>query len=242
MKLDQIYTFYINGVDPDEGIWGCVAKSEEEAIKKAREAGLEDFFLSSVSDLPQEAIYENALATFLENPNLGPTWLPLAKAFELMCSRLTSQSPIWVVNTLLKSNGYSPDNTPYCQAILEFDGSLHVEVSGRLAMQDMSEEDLKVLRFIGWKVPDLEVSDLDKEESLPNPYRLFEVGWGFFQVAAFVLETLITVYGFRETDFIDVSTRMRASKIAELGLLERVKIHAGNPDGTLFRLIQPFES
>jgi hypothetical protein len=35
MKLDQIYTFYINGVDPDEGIWGCVAKSEEEAIKEA---------------------------------------------------------------------------------------------------------------------------------------------------------------------------------------------------------------
>jgi len=242
MKLDQIYTFYINGVEPDEGIWGCVAKSEEEASKKAREAGLEDFFLSSVTDVPQEAIYENALATFLENPNLGPTWLPLAKAFELMSAHLASKSPIWVVNTLLKSNGFSPDNTPYCQAMLEFDGSLHVEVSGRLAMQSMSEEDLKVLRFIGWKVPDLEEIELDKEEGLPNPYRLFEVGWGSFQVAAFVLETLITVYGFRETDYIDVSTRMRANKIAKLGILERVEIHSDNPDGTLFRLTQPNET
>jgi hypothetical protein len=31
MKLDQIYTYYINGVEPEEGIWGCVAKNEEEA-------------------------------------------------------------------------------------------------------------------------------------------------------------------------------------------------------------------
>ena len=91
-------------------------------------------------------------------------------------------------------------------------------------------------------MPDLVDDQEDKEEGLPNPYRLFEVGWGAFQVAAFVLETLITVYGFRETDFIDVSTRIRASKIAELGKLERVKIHPSNPYGTLFRLIQPDES
>jgi hypothetical protein len=242
MKLDQIYTFYINGVEPEEGTWGCVAKSEEEATAKALKAGLKDFFLSSVTDVLPESIYENALATFLENPNLGPAWLPIADAIALMNSGLTKKSAVWVMNTLLKSNNFSPDNTPYCQALLEYDGSLHVEVSGRLAMEDMSEEDLKVLRFIGWNVPDLVDDQEDKEEGLPNPYRLFDVGWGAFQVAAFVLETLITVYGFRESDFIDVSTRIRASKVAELGKLERVKIHPGNPDGTLFRLIQPEES
>lgn len=240
--MEKIYTFYINGVEPEEGIWGCVAETEEEAVAKANAAGLKDFFLSSVNDVPPESRYENALATFLENPNLGPTWLPLAEAFELMSSNLTRKSAVWVVNTLLSSNNFSPDNTPYCQAILEYDGSLHVEVSGRLAMKDMSEEDLKVLRFIGWKVPDLAEDEEDKEEGLPNPYRLFELGWGSFQVAAFVLETLITVYGFRETDFIDVSTRARAKEIADLGTLERVKIHPGNPDGTLFRLIQPEEA
>lgn len=235
---EKIYTFYINGVEPDEGIWGCLANSEEEALAKAQKAGLNDFFLSSVNDVPPESRYENALATFLENPNLGPAWLPLAEAIALMNSGLTARSHLWVMNTLLKSNGYSPDNAPYCQAILENDGSLHVEVSGRLAISDMSEEDLKVLRFIGWKVPDLFEGDEEKEEGLPNPYRLFELGWGAFQVAAFVLETLITVYGFRETDYIDVSTRNRAEKISELGNLERVKIHPGNPYGSLFRLIQ----
>jgi hypothetical protein len=238
IKLNQIYTFYINGVEPDEGIWGCVAKTEEEAAAKARNAGLKDFFLSSVTDVPPESIYENALSTFLENPNLGPAWLPLAEGIALMNSGLTTRSAVWVMNTLLKSNDFSPENTPYCQALLESDGSLHVEVSGRLALKEMSEEDLKVLGFIGWNVPNLIEGEEDKEEGLPNPYRLFEVGWGSFQVAAFVLETLITVYGFRETDFIDVSTRIRASKIAEIDFLERVEIHPGNPDGTLFRLVQ----
>lgn len=241
MKLDQIYTFYVNGVEPDEGIWGCVAESESEAVAKAQKAGLKDFFLSSVNDVPPESRYENALTTFLENPNLGPDWLPIAHAIALMSSGLTTRSAVWVMNTLLKSNDFSPDNTPYCQALLEFDGSLHVEVSGRLALKEMSEEDLKVLRFIGWNVPDLFENEEDKEDGLPNPYRLFEVGWGSFQVAAFVLETLITVYGFRETDFIDVSTRIRAIKVAELGNLERVEIHPGNPAGTLFRLVQPDE-
>jgi hypothetical protein len=76
---------------------------------------------------------------------------------------------------------------------------------------------------------------------MPHPYRIFELGWGSFQVAAFVLETLLTVYGFRETDYFDFPV-WRVSKIAELKNLERVKIHPGNPDGTLFRLIQPDES
>ena len=238
MELDQIYTFYVNGVEPDEGIWGCVAESEERAFAKARFAGLKDFFLSSVTDVPPESIYENALATFLENPNLGPKWLPMAKAFDLLSARLTARSPVWVVDTLLKSNNFSPDNTPYCQALLGYNGTLLVEVSGRLAQKDMSEEDLKVLEFIGWNVPDLQEDEEDKVEGLPNPYRLFELGWGSFQVAAFVLETLITVYGFRTTDYCNVNSRSVAQEIADLRMLERSKIHPGSPEGTLFRLMQ----
>jgi hypothetical protein len=103
----------------------------------------------------------------------------------------------------------------------------------------MSEEDLKMLEFIGWTVPDLQEDQEDLAEGLPNPYRVFELGWGSFQVAAFVLETLITVYGFRETDYCAFPVWEASGKIARLGNLERVKIHPGNPDGTLFRLIQP---
>jgi hypothetical protein len=242
MELDQIYTFYVNGVEPDEGIWGCVAESEERAFVKARFVGLKDFFLSSVTDVPPESRRENALAAFLENPNLGPAWLPMAEAFELLGSSFSSITNTWVVDTLLKSNNYSPDNTPYTQACRGYNGSLLVEVSGRLAQKDMSEEDLKMLEFIGWTVPDLQEDQEDLAEGLPNPYRVFELGWGSFQVAAFVLETLITVYGFRETDYCAFPVWEASGKIARLGKLERVKIHPGNPDGTLFRLIQPGES
>ena len=240
--MDKIYTFYVNGVEPDEGIWGCVAESEERAFARARIAGLKDFFLSSVNDVPPESRRENALCAFLENPNLGPTWLPMAEAFDLMSADLSTRSEVWVVNTLLKSNNFSPDNTPYTQALLGYNGTLLVEVSGRLAQKDMSEEDLKVLEFIGWTVPDLQEDENDIAEGLPNPYRLFELGWGSFQVAAFVLETLITVYGFRETDYLDFPAGSLTAKIAKLGTLERVKIHPGNPAGTLFRLIQAVES
>ena len=240
--MDQIYTFYVNGVEADEGIWGCVADSEERAFAKARFAGLKDFFLSSVTDVPPESRREKALAAFLENPNLGPSWLPMAEAFEILGSSFSSMSKTWVVDTLLKSNNYSPDNTPYAQACLGYNGSLLVEVSGRLAIRDMSDEDLKMLEFIGWTVPELQEDQEDLAEGLPNPYRLFELGWGSFQVAAFVLETLITVYGFRETDYFDFPVWTVKYKTAKFKNLERVEIHPGNPDGTLFRLIQADES
>ncbi len=234
----KVYTFYINGVDPGEGIWGCLAASEDEAFEKARKHGLQDFFLSSVTDRPWESIRENALATLLANPNLGPTWLPMAEAIESLEAQLHGKSGVWIVNTLLKSNNYSPNNSPYAQAILESDGSCHVEVAGRLAIEDMSEEDLRLLEFIGWTVPDLVESQLDREAGLPNPYKVFEVGWGALQIAAFVLETLITVYGFRETDYMEFTQPRTAEAIAAKGNLERVEIHPGNPYGTLFRLIQ----
>ena len=70
MKLEQIYTFYMNGVEPEEGIWGCVAKSEQEATAKALKAGLIDFFLSSVSDVLPESIYENAKYVMTNQINL----------------------------------------------------------------------------------------------------------------------------------------------------------------------------
>lgn len=238
MPLDKIYTFYINGVEPDEGIWGCVAKSLEEATAKAINAGLKDFFLNAVTDVPDESLYENSLDTFLENPNLGPAWLPMAKAFDLASRRLTSSSEVWVVDTLLKSNDYSPENTPYCQAILENSGELHLEVAGRLALSDLSHEDLRVLEFIGWQVPDLDKNETEKAEGLPNPYRIFDIGWGSFQVASFALETMVTVYGFRETDYFDFTSRSLSKEIAALGTLERAEIHSANPDGTLFRLFQ----
>jgi hypothetical protein len=237
--LEKIYTFYVNGVEADEGIWGCVAKSEEEAFSKAKERGLNDFFLSSIDDVPPESRRDNVMSKLVANPNLGPLWVPMAEAFELCSSGLTYRSATWVVNTLMRANNFSPDNTPYLQAILEYDGSIHVEISGRLAIRNLSDENLELLQFIGWKVPELTQDDPEGNEGLPNPYRLFEVGWGALQVAAFVLETLVTVFEFQEGDFFDFSLRNRAEEIAKLGTLERVKIHDGNPDGTIFRLIQP---
>jgi hypothetical protein len=237
--LEQVYTFYINGVDPEEGIWGCVAKSEQEAFAKAKERGLKDFFLSSIDYLPPESRRDQVMTTLVANPNLGPLWVPMAEAFELCSLGLTHRSATWAVNTLMRSNNFSPDNTPYLQAILEYDGSIHVEVSGRLAIKNLSDENLALLQFIGWNVPNLIEDDPEGSEGLPNPYRLFEVGWGALQVAAFVLETLVTVFEFQEGDFFDFSSAARSEAIAELGTLERVKIHDGNPHGTIFRLIQP---
>ena len=237
--MEQIYVFYINGGEPGEGIWGCVAKSEEEAVTKAKKRGLKDFFLSSIDEVPPESRRDNVMSTLLANPNLGPLWGPMAEAFELCSSGLTYRSATWVVNTLMRSNNFSPDNTPYLQAILESDGSIHVEVSGRLAIKNLSDENLKLLQFIGWTVPEFIEDDPEGQDGLPNPYRLFELGWGALQVAAFVLETLVTVFEFQEGDFFDFTSHNRAEEIAKLGTLERVKIHAGNPHGTIFRLIQP---
>jgi hypothetical protein len=237
--MDKVYTFYLNNAGLDEGIWGCVAGSENEAFDKADKNGLKDFFLSSIDDVPPEAVRENALANLLENPNLGRSWLPLAEAFEILNLGLNEKFTTWGVNTLMGKNGYSPDGSPYAQAIVESDGSLHLEVSGKLANKDMSDEDLRLLEFIGWTVSDLEENQWEEREGLPNPYRLFPVGWGGLQVAAFTLETLIAVYGFKESDYFDFSKRATSKILANLLNLERVKIHPGNPYGTLFRLIQP---
>lgn len=237
--MDKIFTFYFNNTSSETGIWSCVAASQDQAFEKADRRGLRDFFLSEVRDVPEESIRVNVLSTLLENPILGQLWLPIAEAFESLSEGLTEKSSVWVVNTLLRSRDYASDDSPYVQAILGSDGSLHIEVAGKLAITNMSDEDLRLLRFIGWSVPDLEENELNKEPGLPNPFRVFDVGWGALQVAAFALETLIAVYGLQEDDYFDFTSAAFSSSLAEKGHLERAGIHAGNPDGTLFRLIQP---
>jgi hypothetical protein len=96
-----------------------------------------------------------------------------------------------------------------------------------------------LLEFIGCTVPDLENSQWDKNDGLPNSYRAFPLRLGGSQVAAFALETLISVNGLEESDYFDFTSRAASQILADLGTPERVKIHSGNPSGSLFGLIRP---
>lgn len=238
--MKSVYTFYINDENAETKLWGCVATSQDAAENLAQRAGFRDFFLWDQRPLEAHETDEHALASIVLNPNLGPQWIPIVGAIQMLTERLSSRSS-WTIQTYAKKYGFSPDTSPYIQAILNEDNGLHLEVSGNIIVSPkLGQREFEHLAFIGWTLPSDE-SGLTEGElaGLPNPYRSFDPGWNAKAVAEFALETLLTVYGVEPADYFNFGETWEPKAIAELGSLHRLDKHDGNPAGSIFQLVQP---
>jgi hypothetical protein len=141
------------------------------------------------------------------------------------------------IQTYLKKFQLSPETSPYVQGLLEEDGSLHMEISGNLQVRPMlSEDEYNALEFYGWEKP--EVTDEEYQEhhqGIPNFYRLFEPNVPKIEIAESILTSLVGVFGMTEQDFLNFGTE--GEKVAELGLLGRLKVSEENPFGDIFALL-----
>lgn len=237
----QVYTFYINDPNPESGIWGCIAESEQEAEANCRKQGYSDFFLAQVRDLEPEESPEYADFNLKLNPFLGPQWLPIVDVVEMLTDKLTNSSH-WNIQTYGANYDLDPNSSPYIQAILSEEGGLHLELSGNIHLEpELTSSQIDQLVFLGWTPPDVgKVGEIyaDDLPGIPNFYRIFDPGWNARMVAVFALETLSSVLGIQEADYFNFGESWQPQAVAALTNLERLEKSDGNPKRSIFRLVQ----
>lgn len=223
-----VFTFYTDDPDPESIMYGCTAVTLEDAERMVRAAGYREFTLHDQRALEPHETTHAANARILDNPFLGPEWLPLVETIELLTRNLR-MGKFWVLNTYGAAYGHNPYRSPYVQAMHENDGSLHVEVSGHnTEASPLTPQQHHELEFLGWDAPisagsDPEASDSDEsaQNAIPNSHRNFAPGWNARAVAEFFLETLTVIFEVTAKDFFNFGENLQED-VVRLGRLEQV--------------------
>ena len=183
-KKIQIYSFTIQDKEPECLTFGCTASSLEEAQAKARKAGYREFLLMDVRDPSGVELSDVANLELISNPLLGNEWLPLVSALEAA----TANMPVgasWTMDFMGKAYGYQTSDSPYTQAVVEGDGSLHLEIGPTEMVEGRSDDQKQLLSFLGWEAP---------RDGLPNYFRIFAPGWNPRHVANVFLQTVSLIF------------------------------------------------
>lgn len=224
----HVFRFRIDDPDPEVILYGCVAATLAEAEISARAAGFREITLFDQTPIEPSETVSAATDRIRENPLLGPRWLRIADVIAVATQRLHT-GEFWRMDTYAAAFGHDPYRSPFVQAMMEADGSLHVEVGG-VPTQDLQALRSRLLEMLGWI--DLSTSHDDDAESLrqlPLPHRIFEPGWNAAAVAEAVLQTLVLGYGITEADFFSFGDQQDPPyrDIAGLDLVD---------DGPIFRI------
>lgn len=207
----QVYFFSVQDPNPECLTFGCVATSLDAATLKASIAGFQDVLLLEVRDLRGSELSQVANEEIVENPFLGPVWLPLVDELAAAVRDL-SPGQFFALNWLAREYGYDQNQSPYIQGMQEADGSLHLELGSPQLIASLSDRSKKTMEFMGWNEPD---------DGIPNYFRIFEPGWNIRHVAYVALQTLVVAFGIDVTDII-VPGGHGMSKFGRLGLLDRL--------------------
>lgn len=199
-KPIQIYSFTIQDKDPECLTFGCTASSLEEAQAKARKAGYREFLLMDVRDPSGVELSDVANLELISNPLLGNEWLPLVSALEAATTNIPVGAS-WSMDFMGKAYGYQTSDSPYTQAVVEGDGSLHLEIGPTDMVEGRTEDQKQLLSFLGWEAP---------REGLPNYFRIFEPGWNPRYVANVFLQTVSLIFEISTEDLFTFSgTRVK---------------------------------
>lgn len=170
-----------------------------------------------------------------QNPFLGPKWDSVGQVIELLLEDLNSRNTFHM-QTYIKRFSLSPETSPYVQGLLEEDGSIHMEISGNLQVKPaLTEAEIEAFVFYGWERPEVGEDEYrESHEGIPNFYRLFEPDVPKIDIAEAILTALAGIYGMSERDFLNFGTK--GQKVAELGVLGRLKVSESNPFRDIFAL------
>lgn len=224
----KVYTFYINDPDAEIGVFGKVAQSADAVEEELIALGYRDFFLFEERDLLPEELPESADFRIKLSPHLGPQWMPVVDALELVIR--DPRSKFFCIQTLAKVFNFNPSDSPFIQGMVLPEGRFHLEAPKNFFENEvLDRKKLEQMLFIGWNEP----GDTD---ATYNFWRVFDFGWNPRAIAEFTLETLTTVFGITDQDFFDFGSTWQPEEIWRLRNLHRVKKHEGNPKGSIFHI------
>lgn len=216
-----LFTFRVNGEDAEVPRYGCTAPTLQVAIAKAAAAGHHDVTLEESRELTAAERSSAASRRIADDPLLGSEWLPLVDAIEHVTTLLET-GRFWTLSTYSALAGFDPHRSPWAQAMLEADGSLHLETR---PAPELDEQHYATLAFLDWTDPRL-------EGGAPVPWRILEPGWNGRRVAEVIIEALVVAGGVTATDFVNFGERVMEN-VDRLGVLKRVD------DGPIFHLPDP---
>lgn len=230
-----VFTFFTNDPDPELVMYVRTAATMQEAEAMMRAAGYREFTLYEQRALSAHEIAGVADTRILDRPFLGAEWAPLLMTIELVTARVRANT-FWNLTTYGAAYEHDPARSPCVQVMLEDDGSLRLEVSGRnTARSPLTRQQRAKLKSLGWSVPDpivVNLYDTDPGEcgppTVPDPHQFFAPGWNAHDVARCLLGTLTMVFEITNKDFFNFGEEFQRAE--SLRLMKRVK------DGPVFFL------
>lgn len=206
------YEFSVQDPVPEALTFACVATTLEAAKERARMAGFTEVLLLEVRPLRDEERNAFARQEIIENPFLGPEWLPLVEALADSVSEL-HVGDFWTLNVLHTLFQLDASEAPYIQAMQEADGSLNAELGSPQLLASLDEHSLAMLELMGWTPP----TDADPI----NYRRRFEPGWNIRHVAYIALQTLAVGFGI-DTKALFIPEGAAANGFDKRGQLDRL--------------------
>ncbi len=177
-----------------------------------------------------------------DNPLLGPQWDALAEAIALVIKK-TGKNRTFCITTYGLRYGLSPDTSPYFQGVRDEFGELFIEAAANLMCDPpLSDEEFAMMDFLSWDKPavtpeEFENRDFGAESNdRPNFERRFSDNVDPVDIAEFIMQTMVVVYGLTEEDFFNFGGRETSDQVEALGKLGRLKWSDGNPDREIFAM------
>lgn len=177
-----------------------------------------------------------------DNPLLGPEWDALAEAIVLVLNKTKKNSTFCITTYGLRFN-LSPNTSPYFQGFRDEFDEFFIEASANLNCNPpLSAEEFAMMDFLGWDKPAVEPEEFqnpDKDPELndrPNFERRFSSDVSRTDIAEFIMQTMVLVYGLTEEDFFNFGGRTTSDQVEQLGKLGRLAYNPGNPDRQIFAM------
>ena len=177
-----------------------------------------------------------------DNPLLGPEWDALAEAIVLVLNKTGTNRTFCITTYGLRFN-LSPDTSPYFQGFKDEFGEFFIEASANLNCNPpLTDEEFAMMEFLSWDKPAVDPEDFrnpDKDAEVndrPNFERRFSSDVSPTDIAEFIMQTMVVVYGLTEEDFFNFGGRTTSDQVEALGKLGRLKVTNRNPDGQIFAM------
>ena len=177
-----------------------------------------------------------------DNPLLGPEWDALAEAIVLVIEK-TGKNRTFCITTYGKRFNLSPNTSPYFQGFQDEFGEFFIEASANLNCNPpLTDEEFAMMAFLSWDKPAVEPEEFQNRENSheandhPNFERRFSSEVSPVDIAEFIMQTMVVVYGLTEDDFFNFGGRETSDKVEALGKLGRLPENPGNPDRQIFAM------
>lgn len=177
-----------------------------------------------------------------DNPLLGPQWDALAEAIVLVLNT-TKKNDTFCITTYGHRYSLSPDTSPYFQGFRDEFDEFFIEAAANLMCDPpLTEEEFAMMDFLSWDKPALEPEEYlnrdfsDGANDRPNFERRFTSDANSTDIAEFIMQTMVLVYGLTDEDFFNFGGKDTSDKVEALGKLGRLKVTNGNPDGQIFAM------